>query len=273
MTIKKQNFVILAGVLIVIIFGCALFRIWFIGKDVQIVLFNWTFKDDWDMSPEGDKIIYYSADKSKFYLMNLPSHYKQRICENCGYRWLNNTLLITGKDILDTNTWAKYPIHTIDASKETDIETYLEKAGTIYRGEVSDLIIISNDLEQRPDENYRLYPIEDIDELLQGYDYLPVPRRDYSISNKPDMIYSPNGAFYYRFEKQEIRGESMLGRHIVIYDAQTDQKIAESPVTTIAYAYKIGGWDATSTGVYFHTYTQEEFFPIGPSSLKKLKIP
>lgn len=240
---------------------------WFFLSSVEWVVPKWELRDGWLLSPGRDKIIY-TTNNDIAVLMYLSTGQKKRIDDCYGFRWLDNTIFHCRKFIVDSNDLVKTSFKTVDVS-EINLDELLIQAETIYarKSKPTFIFILAKDYKNNPDKNYYITNIENIDQALQEYDHITVPRPDYNASQQPEKVYSPNGAYYYSLES------TGNGNRIAIYDALTNKQLSRSSETSYIERYEIAGWDAESSGVYFQTFPTG-FLPLtGPSGINKLKVP
>ncbi|MCG3211732.1 MAG: hypothetical protein FOGNACKC_05378 [Anaerolineae bacterium] len=261
MNLKLHNWqmLLMVGFLLTVI--CGICRWWyFFSGNTEIVIPVWAnVGQDWHLSPGRDKILYRSNGNEV--LMDLRTRKKVKLTDCQGLRWLDNTTVQCFRFILNLETLVKTPIKRVNVL-ETDLNVKLAQADKIYARTSNGTFILIL-AKKASGENLFISDLDNIDQILKGYDYTEVQRPNYS-ANKDEKVFSPDQKYYYRFEYND-------GHSIAIYDALTNQEISRSRKTTGGQGYKIAGWDSDSTGVYFQTKPTGLMPLFGASGVKKLK--
>lgn len=255
---KRGKLISLVGLIFIILmlFG----RWWFSSSDIETILSVDEARNGWSLSPGADKIIFRSNED--YILMFLGTKQRHTFEGNkCAESiWLDNKTLLCRNLIIDTDDLSETSYRILDVS-EVNIESLLENAGTIYvyKDEPDFIFVLAPDYKRNTTQNYWINGINNLDEVLQGHIYTTIPYPNYN-PQPNEKIYSPNRAYYYLFE----------GGMINIYDTKTGKKLSQTSSSDVRQ-YRIGGWAADSSGVYF------ELFSIGISGvqypLQKLKVP
>ncbi len=238
---------------------------WFYSWDVETVLTSDEVRNDWSLSPRADKIIFRS--EGNYILMFLATEQRHIFKGNkcAGYFWLDNKILICPNLIIDTDDFSETPYGVLNAS-EANWETVLADAETIYtyKNESGFIFVLATDYKNNPSRNYWVKEVKNVDEVLQGHNYVTVVYPNYDSFLSSEKIFSPNGAYYYLLKGT---GE---GFAITIYDANDNRKLSQTPEEDVL-RYRIGGWAGDSSGVYF----QLVGIALNPtqSPLFKLKVP
>lgn len=93
----------------------------------------------------------------------------------------------------------------------------------------------------------------DMEHILAGYEYITFPTVQVRERNEiGKKIYSPNRLFYYIHKYRGFRvDDKIVGGHLAIYDAKTDERLAEYQAKDAVSAVDVAGWAWDSSGVYF----------------------
>ncbi len=216
--------------------------------NVEIVV---TVKEEpkqWQLSPNGDKIVYTAIDSqhAQVRLLFLDNQQKQEIenSEACG--WISNIHL----NCQSSKDYSTFMVNTADLSQahiqiigmdSPQLLTILQQAGKIYRDkkgeeDVGFFFVLSED-KNKPNENYQINSI-DIDTTLKGYTYTQISFLS-NFAEQPIKIYSPNQAYYFVW----------YGANVTIYNAKTNQQLAQYDRDP-AERLEVGGWAWDSSGIY-----------------------
>lgn len=254
MPLRGKLMNLIGVIFIILIFLCGW---WFFSGDVETVLTVDEVNRGWLLSPGGDKITYGTGNG--YTLMFLATGLRHKLEGTCGgSTWLDNTTFVCNSYIIVTNeTVDKVSINSVKAAA-VNLEEILAKAGTIYKLEQYQFIVVLDaDYKHNPDGNYWVTEVKNIDDVLQGHNYISIPPTDYN--PRSGKIYSPNKAYYYEF----------TGTVITLYEATSDKKFSQTPRDK--RLYQIGGWAADNSGVYYQLVPKGFVGNISP--LYKLKVP
>jgi hypothetical protein len=276
MTIRVPILLILT--LTLLLFGCS----WPFGQEtnshVEIIVPENENIGHWFLSPGGDKIIYGSTELEATFLLYLENKEKRNLDFCTPAIWLDDSSIlckISGKStfVLATEDFTPIPLKAVETTPDT-LDKLLSQAAFIYRYgddfklrfEIDKrvLYLLGADYKENPDENYQIM-VENIDEVLQGYDYITIPRQR-PVSEESE--HSPNGDFYYHiYEEYTGKGFNIF---LTIYDVVTSEKLAEYEFSE--GSIEVGGWAADNSGVYFQPLYGGGFSPTKPGAIMKLKV-
>lgn len=233
-------------------------------KSVQIVVPEESQPIVWFMSPEGDQIIYdsMSSDIGGPRLLSLKNK-QQFLVGNCDrFQWLDNTTLICFE--YRKNEWSLVNITDWQSTEQTsrkyldevNIEQFLRAEDfndtlKIYRLQQLRVDVSDNLLIMEPGNNhntgYVVTGIENVDKLLEDVNYISLNL--YNIEQvKSEDIYSPNGEYYYRLDRNKLAIYDRTGELLSEFDLGDQGDYTQS--------FEIGGWAADSSGVFFKFPTQ-----------------
>ena len=224
----------------------------------------------WVLSPGGDRLIYMLQVQDISYLLNLKSKEKQDF-SFCGPAiWLDDTYVLCKYEnentfVLNIDDFTQIPLLKMEASVIPDLDELLQTATVIYKYEKEynrDSFYLLNVALQ---QNYEVIT-ENVDEVLQGYDYkiIPVGR---VISGGEQ--YSPDTKYYFLIH-EEYTGQGFI-IFLTIYSSNTKEKLAEYEHP--AGLLEVGGWATDSSGVYFQPVRGGGMAGLKPGAILKLKVP
>jgi hypothetical protein len=180
--------------------------------------------------------------------------------------WLDNETLLCiegkKKSILTTKDIEKeIPLEDVGAIA-AEVRNLLSRAEKIYyQDKPSTLYLLSQDAEANLVKGYAINDIENLENVLEGLDYVSVP--PYRPKGIPERrILSPNQKYYY----------NMSGESLTIYKAENDEKVAEFK-TESPYFLAAEGWASDSSGIYFHIYGVAFASASAPKGIRKLEVP
>jgi hypothetical protein len=219
----------------------------------------------WDLSPNGDKLVYGGSGERGDVLINIATREKKVF--ECGLQWLDNQyLLCYGEQmsILDTQSSAKIGLYRIEPADQVrfsfTLTELLRHTKRLYRPEWLSDTLYAFQIEPKVSiaENYEIVKIKDRDKLLEGYDYISVPdRRPRQMGD--EKVISPNGKYYY-YE----------GGDLIIATVDGDREVSRFVIKEATYLL-VAGWQADSSGVFFQDEGRGLNY-ITPE-IKKLKVP
>lgn len=221
---------------------------------------------NWKLSPKGDKLIFYSSRTETTYLLDITSKEKQDLNFCVPAIWLDsNNILCKITDnppfILKSDDFTRILLKKVEVSTIPDLNELLQTATAIYRYEGKYTFEPDRNsfylLTTASQQNYQIIT-ENVDEVLQGYDYRIIPKpRTIPRENE----YSPNGDYYF---VNYVRG-------LTIYDAVTNKEV-------VGYDYseqgqlEVGDWATDSSGVYFQPVAGMGMSHLKPGAILKLKV-
>ncbi len=236
-------------------------------NNVEVIVADEGFSD-WELSPEGDRIIYETNDT----FLLFPATQQKQSLSNCRIQtWLDNDIIFCNDRFLieinnETGELMTVSVHKVNAS-EVDLETMLQQTGSIYnfRGnsDLSHALLLQNVVNlPDPNKHYLVTNIKNIEVVSQTYSTTPLPLSWWSDSLK--KTFSPNGLYYYEYSR---------GQSLTIFSAKTNNKVSEFVEDSTVY-FRFGGWAADNSGVYFEMDSRMMLVdPTHLNQLLKLKVP
>ena len=267
---KLKFFWRLSLLLILLVGGCQLFS----PSNVETVVAE-DHLDYWNLSPNGDYIVYGAPRGKNNYLLNLATGEKHKF--DCTLHWWDSYHFgcydYFQLSVIDVETLTKTPLIEIDLTKNPRInyrpvviETLLTEADLIYRPEsvTHTIYILASNYQLNPEKNYIVSGLTNTNKLLANYTVNIIPR-DQPADLPHGNVLSPNGLYYYN----TYMGNSPT---LAIYAVDTAKIVAEFSVEE-TQRFEIRGWEIDSSGVYFH----HDGFGFGrrnsPQKILKLKVP
>ncbi len=229
--------------------GCGPLGPSFPPANVEVIVPENEGVSSWLLSPEGDKIAYRSGvDNTSTIFLLFPATQQKYNLGRCSiFIWLNNATLycLSEASIIvsrDADNVVTVPLKVVKAS-EVDLARLLKEAGTIYRFESENNILLLRDGVDwlKPNKNYLVEGVENIDAVLQGHTAITIPGAQ-PVGFPEEQVYSPDGRYYYNLNINQYG--------LIIYDATKDSKVTEFIQENLE-SIILGGWAANSSGVYF----------------------
>jgi len=255
--------------LVIGISGCSL-----APKDVEIVAADRDIRY-WELSPDGNALVYGGTGSEENYLIDLPSGEKQKI--DCSLSWLNDEMLLcrrynyeVGLQIttLDRNVFiesAPFNEADINTLSDAELNELLANAENIFRmaGSNAGYVYILN----ANSTNYVITGVKDLDSILFNHPYKTFPARQFYCPQDAldEKGLSPDGMYYYTAMRQR---KSVLS----IFSVSDNEKVV-SFTTGEAEFIECGGWAGDSSGVFFRVHGVAFHAPEVPAEIMKLKVP
>lgn len=220
----------------------------------------------WKLSPNGTGLVYGGSKESENFLIDINGHKEQQI--DCSLQWISEETLMCSRynqiTLLDRDTFVEIgSLERIDKKtlSEPELNNLLTSAKKILRTERDVIYLLNSN-----GSNYVITGIEDLDETLQGYNYVLFPAHTYCPQDALDeKSLSPNGEYYYTVIRQ-------IQSILTIAKVADDEKVATF-TTGEAEFIECGGWAGDNSGVFFRVHGVGFNSAAVPAEIKKLKVP